>query len=224
MSRPTQPALWMSPLLSGGGYSSEGIAFALGLEPRLRTFGVRQFAEQHNDRFFDGLSPPVQANLSRLLHRGARAEADRGVAICHSTPDAWVPSKFPGWDAITPCPPPRARVRIGRTMFETDSIPADWVARCNGLDEVWVPTSFHVDTFAAAGVLRSKLAVLGEPVDTEQFDPAKHTPMPLPSLHPAVAAAAEAGTTDAPSSSDAPFRFLSVFKWEERKGWDILLR
>ena len=58
----------------------------------------------------------------------------------------------------------------------------------------------------------------------EQVDPAKHTPMPLPSLHPAVAAAAEAGTTDAPSSSDAPFRFLSVFKWEERKGWDILLR
>ena len=144
----------MSPLLSGGGYSSEGIAFALGLEPRLRTFGVRQFAEQHNDRFFDGLSPPVQANLSRLQHRGARAEADRGVAICHSTPDALVPSKFPGWDAIAPCPPPRARVRIGRTMFETDSIPADWVARCNGLDEVWVPTSFHVDTFAAAGVLR----------------------------------------------------------------------
>lgn len=204
----------MSPLLSGGGYSSEAIAFALGLRPRLRNFGVRQFAEQFSDTFAEGLSQPVQANLSLLLRRGARAKADRNVVICHSTPDAWVPSKFPGWDEIAPCPPPGARWRIGRTMFETDSVPADWVARCNSLDEVWVPTAFHLEAFARAGVLRSKLAVLGEPVDTEFFDPASHAPLPL---------SGGPSGDGGPAAEAAPFRFLSIFKWEERKGWDVLL-
>ena len=28
---------------------------------------------------------------------------------------------------VAPCPPPYAAYRIGRTMYETDSVPADWV-------------------------------------------------------------------------------------------------
>ena len=51
-------------------------------------------------------------------------------------------------------------------MYETDSVPADWVARCEQMDEVWVPTEFHRETFAAAGVPAHKLVVVGEPVDT----------------------------------------------------------
>ena len=33
----------------------------------------------------------------------------------------WVASQ------VAPCPPPYAAYRIGRTMYETDSVPADWV-------------------------------------------------------------------------------------------------
>lgn len=79
--------------------------------------------------------------------------------VCHSTPDAWVPSKFAGWDALSPCPPRGAAYVVGRTMFETDSLPHDWVGRCNRMDEVWVPTEFHRQTFASAGVVAEKLVV-----------------------------------------------------------------
>ena len=40
----------------------------------------------------------------------------------------------------------------GRTMFETDRIPAGWVESCNRLDRIWVPSEFNRRTFAAAGV------------------------------------------------------------------------
>ena len=48
-------------------------------------------------------------------------------------------------------------------------------------------------------------------VDTSLFDPAKHTPLPLP-------------LPQLPSPQPRePYVFLSVFKWEKRKGWDVLL-
>jgi hypothetical protein len=36
-------------------------------------------------------------------------------------------------------------------MFETDRIPDGWQNRLNAMDEIWVPTEFHVDVFAANG-------------------------------------------------------------------------
>ena len=54
-SMPTS-LLWMAPALSGGGYSSEAIAFAQGLSPLLeKRFKLRQFAEQPDENFFNGL-------------------------------------------------------------------------------------------------------------------------------------------------------------------------
>ena len=51
----------------------------------------------------------------------------------------------------------------------------------------------------------------GKAVDTNLFDPAKHTPLPLPLPQPT-----------SPQLQE-PYVFLSVFKWEKRKGWDVLL-
>jgi hypothetical protein len=48
--------------------------------------------------------------------------------------------------------------------------------------QIWVPTAFHASSFAAAGVLPSKLYVIGEPVDTEFFNPGRHAPMKLPPM------------------------------------------
>ena len=31
---------------------------------------------------------------------------------------------------------------VGRTMFETDKLPAAFVERCNQMDEIWVPSPF----------------------------------------------------------------------------------
>ncbi|KAK3269968.1 hypothetical protein CYMTET_21607, partial [Cymbomonas tetramitiformis] len=61
--------------------------------------------------------------------------------------------------------------------------------------------------FAAAGVPESKLVVVPESIDCRLFDPdTVQEKFPLP------------------GSAAGTFAFLSVFKWEERKGWDILVR
>ena len=60
--------------------------------------------------------------------------------MCHSEPGAWAPAKY----ETARCPPEgygrRHAVVIGRTMFETDRLDPEHVARCNKMDEVWVPT------------------------------------------------------------------------------------
>ena len=68
-----------------------------------------------------------------------------------------------------------------------------------------MPTRWHVERFVAAGVPRPQLVVVPEPVELETFAP-----------HAAAASAA--------AVPSRPFVFLSNFKWEQRKGWDLLLR
>ena len=208
---------WMAPVLSGGGYSSEAIAFAAGLAPlRPRNFTLHQFAEQVDDGFASGLTKKQRKLIGRLLQTGQdfalsrtyEKHAGESVVVCHSTPDLWRPAKFAGWDEVQPCPPPWATFSVGRTMFETDAMPADWVARCNRMDQVWVPTHFHLSSFAAAGVDERRLRVVGEAVDGRFFRPT----------------VAREGGDGAALDRQRPFRFLSVFKWEARKGWDVLLR
>ena len=87
-------------------------------------------------------------------------------------------------------------------MFETDSIPQDWVGRLNQMDEVWVPTAFNVETFAKAGVTVPIQVVPGG-VDATLFRPALR-PLRVPGAR---------GTV-----------FLSIFEWAFRKGWDVFSR
>ena len=96
-----------------------------------------------------------------------------------------------------------ARHVVGRTMFETDRLPPGWAHNCNGVHEIWVPSTFNVDTFKRAGVEPSKFRLLPEGVDTDHFRPGL-PPLPVP--------------------GSRAFNFLSVFDWQYRKGWDILLR
>jgi len=96
-----------------------------------------------------------------------------------------------------------ARHTVGRTTFETDRIPDGWRERCNALDEIWVPSHFNRETFAQAGVAEHKLHVLQEGVDTGHFHP-DTPPLKIPGMR--------------------GFNFLSVFDWQKRKGYDVLLR
>jgi glycosyltransferase involved in cell wall biosynthesis/tetratricopeptide (TPR) repeat protein len=93
---------------------------------------------------------------------------------------------------------------IARTMFETDRIIPEWVARCNEMDEVWVPATFNVETFARSGVAREKLFVVPGA-------------LPLPGIEAADPALR-------PLLEFPGFLFLSVFGWSLRKGWDVLVR
>mmetsp|Transcript_10690 Transcript_10690/g.65902 ORF Transcript_10690/g.65902 Transcript_10690/m.65902 type:complete len:319 (-) Transcript_10690:1743-2699(-) len=115
------------------------------------------------------------------------------------------------------CPPQGAAYKIGRTMFETDTLTQEHVRRCNAMDEVWVPTEFNAATFAAAGIDPSKIFVLPQGVDTEVFDPTKAEKI---RIFPRGEVLLSSKTSFAFGSH---YKFLSVFKWEQRKSWSILL-
>ncbi|HMA29315.1 MAG TPA: glycosyltransferase [Thermoanaerobaculia bacterium] len=91
-------------------------------------------------------------------------------------------------------------LKIGWTMLEVDGIPRRWADFCNRMDEIWVPSRWGAERFAACGVTRPvRVMPLG-------YDPLRFRP-DLP----------------APRASER-FTFLSVFEWGERKAPETLLR
>jgi glycosyltransferase involved in cell wall biosynthesis len=116
------------------------------------------------------------------------------------------------------------------------------------VDEIWVPTSWHEsimrDELMKLGFMNPQVYVIPESIDTKLFDPAvvrhreqqqSHSSLQRQELSRSRSASvAMDGTVDmmeASSAADFPpndqtatFQFLSIFKWEYRKGWDILLR
>lgn len=89
-----------------------------------------------------------------------------------------------------------AAKNIGYTMFETDRLPQDWVAACNSMDAIWVPSEWGRAAFAASGVT-VPIHVVGVHADARE---------------PAIAPAA------------GSFRLLSMFDWQPRKNPVGLLR
>jgi glycosyltransferase involved in cell wall biosynthesis len=90
--------------------------------------------------------------------------------------------------------------KVGFTMLEVDGLPADWVAACNAMDEVWTPSHWGAEVFRASGVTRP-IHVVPLGIDPERFRPQ----LPTRKLHDR-------------------FVFLSVFEWGERKAPEKLLR
>lgn len=57
-------------------------------------------------------------------------------------------------------------------MSESIPISEDWVKNCNQLvDEVWVPTDFHVEHFVKGGVHPEKVIKIPEATDVHFYDP-----------------------------------------------------
>ena len=105
-------------------------------------------------------------------------------------------------DAISSMPRD-SEFRVARTMFETDRITPLWAELCNRVDEVWVPSQFNVDTFSRSGVALDKLKIVPGAVDPVLFDPRMVKPLGL--------------------ENKASYNFLSIFEWQERKAWNVLL-
>ena len=59
---------------------------------------------------------------------------------------------------------------VGCTLFETHSIPVDWLNYLDLVDEIWVPTKFNLETFSRAGVPKDKLRVVPYCLDTDFYD------------------------------------------------------
>jgi len=113
--------------------------------------------------------------------------------------------------AITNCiptlsrPDPTASLNILRTTFETDRIPAFWDESLSQFDEIWVMSHHNQWAFQRGGVGPERLRVVQGCIDTELFHPEGER-LPLP------------------ENLSGKFVFLSVFDWQLRKGWDLLLR
>lgn len=171
---------WLGPTTGSSGYAEEGRA----LTSALHSFGVRTTA-------IDIAQPESPDDVNRL----ARELGDRdfgyrdGDWVIHHR--AWA------------CRPTGGGRHIWRTMFETDSIPFEWVDTSNCYEQIWVPSAFNAQTFTAAGVPSEKLRVVNCPVPSEW--PGPNTRRELER--------AGGGT----------FRFFSVMRWQQRKGWDSLL-
>jgi glycosyltransferase involved in cell wall biosynthesis len=88
-------------------------------------------------------------------------------------------------------------------MFETDSLPQSWVSSAADYDAVWVPGAFNQQTYTAAGISAEKVRVV-------------HCPPPDHNVW-------APGTGTRGESSGEIFQFLSVMRWQYRKGWDLLL-
>ncbi|KAL5976491.1 hypothetical protein ACLOJK_020824 [Asimina triloba] len=215
--------LWMAPFLSGGGYSSEAWSYVAALSDLISNGkspypNIRLRIEHHGDLesldFWTGL-PEELRSLAYKLH-SEECKMEETVVICHSEPGAWHPPLFQTF----PCPPPAAEPPlfvIGRTMFETDRLSPEHVRRCNGMDSIWIPTDFHASTFVQSGVNSSKVVKMVQPVDVEFFNPLRHKPLTLPTGKLILG-------SHVPTLQKKKFVFLSIFKWEYRKGWDVLLR
>lgn len=195
---------WYAPVLSGNGYGNEAVEYLTGFDALLQREYVDRIAESlegrprvtrvcwfhHGDAYnsetmYGEWADNVREALERLAGRTEDALAidpARHIVVCHSSPGAWsVPrSEF---DAVAVCPPhfsPSAtatqrEVLIGRTMFESDRLPAGWAQRMLRMTQIWVPTAFHTQVFTSpvAGersIPASMVRVIPEAIDAVRWD------------------------------------------------------
>lgn len=209
---------WMAPLMSGGGYASEALAFIRGLVERGRTVvSGAQHGDGINGDYARGL-PKAEMQLLQLVMR-RRPRQGSSVVVCHSEPGAWTVLDGARYHT-SPCPGGPG-MSVGRTMFESDRLPDGWRDRLLALDETWVPSSFTAAAFIAGGVPAERIVVVPEPVDVSFFSPASASPPLVLKTLPARTGC----TVDAHSSvPECPYRFLAIGKWERRKNYEALLR
>eukprot|EP00798_Chlamydomonas_sp_ICE-L_P017630 gene17630-23973_t len=107
------------------------------------------------------------------------------------------------WKSCAPCPPVgyQPAVAVGRAMAETDLFHPEFSRIARRMDEIWTPSHFSLEVLNKSGIPVDKIRVVPLAVNTTYFDP------------------------DSVESTevDRPFVFSSCFKWESRKGWDVLL-
>jgi glycosyltransferase involved in cell wall biosynthesis len=183
---PDSGVLFEGIVYGGTGYAEEGWVIAVALAEAGVPVQLVPIGSQVDHLRL--LPSPARQSLERLLRQ--RVELSRSILYQHAAAYLWNMEVY-------------GRVRIGRTMFETDRIPDGWAERCNALDEVWVPSEFNRQTFTAAGVDPGRLRVVHAGVDTGLFRPDAQA-LSLPHLR--------------------GFNFLSVFDLQPRKGSDLLLK
>lgn len=92
------------------------------------------------------------------------------------------------------------KYKIGYTMLETTGIPKEWVKQANMMDEIWVPSSFNVETFKNSGV-KTPIHVIPLGIDPNYYN-----------------------VNIKNYKQHDKYTFLSIFEWGERKAPEVLLK
>jgi glycosyltransferase involved in cell wall biosynthesis/Tfp pilus assembly protein PilF len=183
----TLPVRLVASFLHPGGAAGDALNLAAPLDARidLSTFDCCEpYSQSFDDRLPESLRAALRSTRTRFNF------CHGGIGITFGGADDLKRLRDAAW-------------HIGRTSFAADRLPLEWVKAFNQMDELWVPSRFHAEAFAASGVERDKLVVIPSAVDAGEFDPTRHEPLPLPNR--------------------ATVNFLAVFEWRARKGWDALL-
>ena len=137
------------------------------------------------------------------------------VQRCNAMDEVWVPTEFNRRTFVSSGVDP-AKVRAFKRRWSTPSESSVSPLR---------PNQPHLTHPKGTAQVR----VVPEPVDVDFFDPA-HTEaaaLPLEGATLVLGPRSETaltGTSQPASEAAAACAFLSVFKWEARKGWDVLVR
>jgi glycosyltransferase involved in cell wall biosynthesis len=213
--KPAVRLSYFAPFLSPSGFASEAWDFAVGLS---RISEVDLELIHHGDTYDEAHVSSLPERHRALARLFQRDWSPQRMVLCHSSPDA-MSLPEPKW--TTPpaleCPPPHKHgLVIARAMYETDTLPRGWRERLERADEVWVPTQFHKEVFHRGGL--RNVAVVGESVDTEAFDPARTLPLTDAQVR------AHTVYETRPPVGTPMCRIVSSGKWEERKGFEALVR
>lgn len=131
--------------------------------------------------------PPLA--YGRTLRRLARLRRPHDTLLVHTPP--------PYFDRFR-----RQGCRnIGVAAWETPNVPRAWWPELAAMDELWVPSQFCADAFAAA--TKSRVVVVPHPVRLPVVPTSRRE---IPGIDPSL------------------FLFVSIFEWSERKNPQGLLR
>ena len=213
------PLIWVVPVgCDFSGFLMEVLGYLVGLHEVLLSGELFVDVGQCSHAFLCQLEPSQSSCLQGLQESYQRTKPDwsRSIVVHHKLPGAPFPQR------LTQQGSGRPLLAVGRMMSESVYLDAAEVRAAGQVDQVWVPTHWQAAVFERHGVSASKLFVLPEAVNVDFFSA---TPGAVAEIKADAEADVEAVTWRSRNSEKPPprFRFVSVFKWEWRKGYDILL-
>ena len=204
---------WSMDCGTGGilGFTTEAVNIIMALEGKLRMKVINDAVKCKGELAKIGFPSSVIKTIDILAHKDDRAFIGQHMAV--------VMHKDPGrYDATYAFNPPE--LLVGRSMYETDSVPQSWISHTTVVDFIWIPSEFNKQSFITGGVNSSKLEVLPELIDLTHFDPETISHKSYSTSSFQSTGLVSPDTLPNP----AKFNFLSVFKWEARKNWGTLLQ
>lgn len=165
--------IWRGPFCSHGGYAveaqSSSIALLLAMiasespETSISQSANLFFASHFGDTVFHQTSNAgqlcqkederrepfslVDSQLIRTTIEALESRIEKVVVVCHSTADRWEGNQCVAPFTSTLQKSKIPVILIGRTMFETDSVPWSWTPGILEMDQIWVPSLFNKKIF-----------------------------------------------------------------------------